>query len=30
VQADDVRIRKVTEMNEEEAKEIVKKIMHCD
>lgn len=30
VQADEVRIKKVWDMNETEAKELVKKIMHCD
>lgn len=30
MQADEVRIKKVWDMNEMEAKELVKKIMHCD
>jgi hypothetical protein len=30
VQADEVRIKKVWDMNESEAKDLVKKIMHCD
>lgn len=30
MQADEVRIKKVWDMNETEAKELVKKIMHCD
>lgn len=30
MQADDVRIKKVFDMNEAEAKELVMKIVHCD
>jgi hypothetical protein len=30
VQADEMRIKKVFEMNETEAKELVMKIVHCD